>query len=368
MGLFALALLAAGAVLWAIDAVLPPQPVPDITVKLGHLRVHGSEIDTLFLGSSRIYHQISPSIFDRTMTTHGHRVRSFNFGIKGMFPPESLVVLRRILAQRPRGLRWIFIEAVDFRDEIRDEHRGTVRALHWHDLHGLGLILRSNWHFLRHFRPGQDDIDDLTGQVKIAGDHLSLYFLRKARVGALSERWLPEARHASGEDEQDEAEDTDALGPARDGYMPREVIPLPGAELKKYRKTLENLRTEGLEPTKRAPFTERIFAEVAAEIRRAGITPILLITPTISPSMSFQRAETEADRVPVFAFNDPAAFPALYEPGVRSDSDHLNHAGAERFSVALAERFAAYLAAQKGAPDKGPPQVSAGATPWVAGE
>src|SRR6266404_2822951 len=93
-----------------LNAILP---LPEIDVLSPNLRFflqHRDDFDTLFIGSSRIRHQISPAIFDRTMGAAGFPTRTFNFGVNAMVPPEDGYVLERLLGARPRHLKWVFIE------------------------------------------------------------------------------------------------------------------------------------------------------------------------------------------------------------------------------------------------------------------
>ena len=95
---------------------------------------HRDDFDTVFIGSSRFRHQISPAIFDRTMREAGLPTRTFNFGINGMVPPEDGYVLERLLGARPRHLKWVFIELEELQTKRVPEAEGTRRSLYWHDL------------------------------------------------------------------------------------------------------------------------------------------------------------------------------------------------------------------------------------------
>jgi len=72
-----------------------------------------------------------------------------------------------------------------------------------------------------------------------------------------------------------------------------------------------------------------------AAARRHGAEPILFLAPT-SSGVVFHPSHEVA---PLFDFSDPAQWPALFEPRYRADIGHLNSAGAEVFTRALAERF-----------------------------
>ena len=112
------------------------RPFPDLGVagpKLRFFNEHQDDFDTVFVGSSRINHQISPSIFDRIMGGAGHPTRTFNLGMNGMLPLESSFVLERLLKTKPRRLKWVFIELDDLETSRVPGAEGSRRYLYWHD-------------------------------------------------------------------------------------------------------------------------------------------------------------------------------------------------------------------------------------------
>jgi hypothetical protein len=94
-----------------LRAVLPfPEIDGGASQKFRFFSAHKDEFDTLFIGSSRIYFQISPAIFDRVTRESGLPTHSFNFGIGSTYLLESAYLLEQILNLKPRNLRWLFIE------------------------------------------------------------------------------------------------------------------------------------------------------------------------------------------------------------------------------------------------------------------
>ena len=122
--------------------MLPFPQIDGVSQKLRFFAAHKDEFDTLFIGSSRIYFQISPAIFDGVMRESGSPMRSFNFGIGGMHLPESAYVLEQVLNTKPRNLRWVFIELGELQTKWPHEAAGSRRALYWHDWRRTSLILR----------------------------------------------------------------------------------------------------------------------------------------------------------------------------------------------------------------------------------
>jgi hypothetical protein len=78
-------------------------------------------------------------------------------------------------------------------------------------------------------------------------------------------------------------------------------------------------------------------------VRAAGVEPIYVVIPVALPSPQARALVAHGLVAPVWAFNDPDAFPAIYEVSNRFDLHHLSNHGARLFSPLLAERFAAEL-------------------------
>src|SRR5438132_13091512 len=87
-----------------LHAILPFPEIDDgVSQKFRFFAAHKDEFDTLFLGSSRVYFQISPAIFDRVTRASGLPTHSFNFDIGGMYLPETSYLLQQILNRNRRN-------------------------------------------------------------------------------------------------------------------------------------------------------------------------------------------------------------------------------------------------------------------------
>src|SRR5262245_20462923 len=95
----------AGATFLLVGALLRAVAVPAggnvIGGKLEYWRAHGSEYDTVFVGSSHVLRAFVPSEFDRTLAELGLGSRSFNFGVQAVQLLESRYLVREILAAHP---------------------------------------------------------------------------------------------------------------------------------------------------------------------------------------------------------------------------------------------------------------------------
>ena len=126
-----------------LRVVLPfPEIDGGVSQKFRFFAAHKDEFDTLFIGSSRVYFQISPAIFDRVTRESGMPTHSFNFGIGGMYLPETAYLLEQILKLKPRNLRWVFIEYDELQTKWSPENQTSRRALYWADWKRVPLLLR----------------------------------------------------------------------------------------------------------------------------------------------------------------------------------------------------------------------------------
>ena len=303
----------------AISSALPSPRVFDIGQKLDHLAAH-PEIDTLFIGSSRIFHSVDPVLFDRDAAAHGVRTRSFNLGVDGMRPPESLYVTRLALARHP-GLRWVFIEAQDIFVKLPKQNIATARSVHWHDWRHTALVLRE----IRSRVPGALGLMCL---------HAQCYAGRTSNIGRgaelLAGRWRWVKRSAAPE----------PAWAGREGFVP-DTHPWASEERRaRYALAVETIRKTPPAPAQLTPVLREALREIVAEVRAAGATPIFVVTPTVLAREQFGALRAQGVDAELIGFYAPDAQPELFDAALHNDEEHLNARGAAVFSRALAAEFA----------------------------
>jgi hypothetical protein len=297
-------------------------PFPEIFLVSSNLRFfeqHREDFDTLFIGSSRFRHQISPGIFDRAMREAGLPTRTFNFGINGMFPPENGYVLERLLGAGPSHLKWVFIELAELDTRRVPETEGTRRALYWHDRKRTALVIGAI-----HEGGGYWEARDL---LLFHGTLFLKNFTNMGRKVDFS-RWATRVW-------KEEAL-SDQLGPRGDGFVPlsREM---PAAEAAVYETELK-YAVDNSGSRFVSASTENAYRQMAQEVRRAGAIPVFLITPlTMQIKLGFRPESGIAGDV--MSFNDARTYPQLYRKEMRIDSSHLNSEAAEAFTRLVAENF-----------------------------
>ena len=333
-----------GVHLW-LDAALPLPNVGEVSEKLAYFARHKDEFDAVFIGSSRVCRQIAPGAFDARVTAAtGQPMRSFNLGAPSMFLPESLYVIDRVLAQRPARLRWMFIELDDPRPRL-EEHAGLVRReVYWHGWRETTLVC-AQIVTVRGIHKGD--------RVRMLAHQIALFGRRWTHLGRAQE-WF-----ADGSLPMDRTSDDDnldaALGPAADGYAPyRGVLGekkggrgADDPDTRSFLAATAALKSGGARtqtPPTVSLLMRWLLTQKADTLRSRGIEPVFVIAPVTTDEETFRRLAKEGAVRPLFAFNDPAAYPELYQVNMRADTMHLNEPGSLLFTRLLAERFADYRA------------------------
>lgn len=317
------------AVTSAIGLRLPFPQMFGVAAKYRYLESHLADFDTLFVGSSRFNHQIVAKQFDhRIAALNGHKTRSFNFGVDGMWPPESLYVVRKILALRPPNLRWVVVDLMDLDCTFPNRANiTTVRSVYWHDLRHTCIALKD---IIR--SPKYRNLDR-TGLVL---DHAGLFLRQTLNLGRGAE-WL--GAMLEGRSKKKPRKEFDANA-GFDAGPEKSMEPSTRPE---YEGRVKNLSAK----MRAFPISQDFRAalrDLVEDICAAGAMPIFVQTPTVNPLENFSELP---DGVVAVRFNEPAKYPHLYDPELYYDFWHLNPKGAELFTDLLAERMAPLLKTKK---------------------
>ncbi len=324
---------------WGIREALP---FPDITLvkpKLDHLAAHHDDYDTLFLGSSRIYYQIIPALFDQLAAEHGLPTRSFNAAIAGMRPPEDAFYFDYILRHPPKHLRWVFIELASVRTGVDPDRIGTMRAIYWHDLARMWLIFQRALSSPRPLPRKHTWIKAIEAQIEPFGDfvdHLPLFIRNQTNLGGgsiFTSRLIYAAQRPP-------LPPRATLGPDLAGWIPTgrpEVM--TGDELADFEKALAARRVAPPYRDLGDSISQMAIETMIAKIEKLGATPVLVVPPTTNKRNFYPAPEREKKTI-VLDFCDLEKFPELYENRYRLDTDHLNTEGARVFTRIFVETWA----------------------------
>jgi hypothetical protein len=324
-----------------LHAILPLPEIDEVSDKLRYFKAHKDEFDTVFVGSSRTYHQISPEIFDEIMEQNRQPTRSFNFGIDGMNLPESAYVLELILDTKPANLKWVVVELDELQTNWFFQGEGSRRALYWHDWKRTSLVLRKVLGARTGFLwlpSGQKLLHAIfhKGPRSLVVFHTAQFQKNFTNLGRASDLWdYFSGRHPIAK--------TNWLGLTSDGYRPMKKVMGP-AKAKEYEKILSRA-LEKTKPELVSVYTEKSCRQCASEIRRHGATPVFLVqpTPTVQTELTFRGEAPGA----VISFNNARLYPDLFKNEWRIDIAHLNKPAAEGFTRLMANKFAEYLREEK---------------------
>jgi hypothetical protein len=323
-------ILAAALLNQIIPSPLIPSNVVFVSPKYAHYSIHKNEYNALFFGSSRIYNQVAPEIFDQVAKDHGLEINSFNFGIPAMRAVPGYVLLRDVLRQPPKNLKWVFIETpLDNGYEPIQNARAT-RSIYWHTVDNTRLaidyILKSN--------------ESLPEKIVLIGSHIIPFFYHQTNVGRLFSDWLSIHKFTA------EEKANSKIFLENEGYFPLHEEDMIKPEnfqeySAAYEATLEqvvrqnaHLDTVNLERNK-----QDLIDKIVQTVKAAGAVPIFVIPPTLEPQAALHHAYRVGQIPELLAFNDPEKYPELYALSYRYDTEHLTDAGSKLFSRFLAQAF-----------------------------
>ena len=312
-----------------------PQKVSGISLKEERFREQRKRIDILFVGSSRVFHGISPQVFDRTLHAAGRPWHSYNAGVDGMNPAEEFALVRRILAMHPPRLKYIFFEfqsdpgaGTPIRDDLVRE-----RDVYWRDWDsvlagfrkfalGLSSPLASSYG------------DPLSlGRLMYFGPLLSADFRLWVRNVTHFGDGFSIIRRAFGS-RADEASEVD-MPRSWNGFFPMSQA-MTGKILWEYRKSFQDLKAN---PVKRLPDpTMRSQLNRFARLMAARhIQVVLLLPPAVIGNPGDEINAPPGSML--LAYDNLDRYPQFYAEENRLDREHLNARGADLFSQELAEDF-----------------------------
>jgi hypothetical protein len=314
-----------------IGAMLPMPEVATVSAKLAHFSRHRDDYDTLFIGSSRVYRQIDPALFDRLTSEQGIDSHSFNFGIEAMHSPEDLYLCEQILALKPARLKRVFLESSGFYHTFPNRDTESMRVVYWHDARRLFLL--SKLIFSTAEKPvkprsWEKELTAQTEKFNLFGQHLAIFFKRFCNLGQYASLFSfasepPDRAHRM------------SLGPAEDGFKPLD-FPFEGVELEQYKKRCLDLIRQPARKSQLPPLAAKSLDSLIKAIRRTGAEITILISPTMNSERFYPKAKSD---VSVLDFSNLTEWPALFASEHRFNSGHLNSAGAAIYTRALAGSY-----------------------------
>lgn len=322
-----------------LNGIEPFIEVPILRDKWSYWQKNKDNFDTVFIGTSRVFRGVMPSIFDQMTADAGVPTKSYNFGIDGMFPPEDAYVSEHLLRDPPKNLRWVFIEMGVFLGDFEGRPAKSIRSIYWHDWPRTSLSMRNKlWPKKKKvkWRKWFETEDNEPSAASVAMKHLELFFINRLNIGRGANAWnrIAFRRPIVKED----------FGAKEDGFLP---IPgdgiMRGEILAKYEEEFAERQVTPARVVPLRPYSQESFDRVLMFARKAGARVIFLGAPTTGELSGHPSQKPE---VPVFDYRDIHKYPELFEKSARTDTAHLTPKGAELFTRRIADDFVAYVQSQ----------------------
>ena len=316
--------------------------------------------DTVVIGPSTTLRQVDPEIFDTVLGASGIGSRTFNFGVAGMIPPETLYMLARILELEPPRLKRVFVELRGHPLERRGQYSRTRRFVSWHDMpttwRALGMTMtspdgRSFGNVQRHTRAFAYRFASL-GRVRemlserLAGTDASRRQSQRRQLRAF--------RAAIGEKQNGFVSLDEAL--RIEVYQTRRR--LQGRQRRWFQRDDDLLRSSGrpLLDISGAPRTDQqlnpqeaaFLADMAELADDSGLELVFFLGPDRRGEYFLPAAHRQGLIETFLDFDQPDRYPRLFDKVVWFDEAHLNATGASLYTEALAEAYVRSVASDGG--------------------
>jgi hypothetical protein len=319
-----------------LRSVFPGRGTTLIETKVAWFEEHGTEYDTIFLGSSRCYRGFRPELFDQLTDARGVATRSFNFGTPGSRAFETFRVLDRI-EHFEHDLKWVFIdpERLDWLRQM-DEDMLVRSYIEWHDVPTTWLVF--DYIFDQDLTLGEK-LDRLLANARSCGYHV-------ANIGSTEDL----VDELLGKAIVDRTDQRDRLGERLDGWLPLSPETAQQREEKNdtfntpkrqgaYLKKVDLLRKEKAEIAPASDSATAFFERIARKVEAMGAVPIFVIQPGMKWQHELINAHNQGRVRHLLRYDDPDVVPVLFEPENRWDQHHLGLSGAEIFTTMLAQDF-----------------------------
>ncbi|MEZ4757987.1 MAG: hypothetical protein R2817_14260 [Flavobacteriales bacterium] len=305
--------------------------------KAADLRHLGDSVDVVFIGSSRMYRGLVPTVFDSLAPRPGRR--AYNLGVAAMTIVPAFRLAEGLLddpALTP-GLTHLFLEVQDL-PPIEQALMGKYRETHWHSWREFAWITRAVLGSTKAW----------TAKAMVLKTHLTATLYGSTLTGEyLALRNTLREEHYGSE----------KVG--RNGYYPLEQEVMDNDRPEVTAGLLQGRQALLDDPAELARrMNEAVAAHDAAEAepgaawlarytalqercRARGITLVLVLPPRGATPYTTATLRRLA-HLPQLDLSDPRRYPDLYAVERSFDAGHLDRAGAIRFTQYLVEAWAGH--------------------------
>lgn len=289
----------------------------------------------LFVGSSHTTHQVIPKIVDETLRERGLEHRSYVLGLGGATPHQMNFLLAEALRSEPANLALVVMEAAPWDYELDTT---SWRGIWWHSP-------AQTWDVAQTVLATERSKAD---KWMLIEGHLRLAFKKNFCIGVgvkifepLSlwlSRWISDVYgfpYYGPPKKNDDLKSTFLEG---HGYS---------RLLQKHGSMIGFREGDVIAPKLEfALYNPPGLQRQVDRFHRRGLKLVYLLSPTTIDHTAIQDLHDEGILPHLFDFNQPELYPALFVREHRFDRTHINHDGAEVYSVLVAERLADLFAQQ----------------------
>jgi hypothetical protein len=214
---------------------------------------------------------------------------------------------------------------------------GTIRASYWHDWERTRLMGK------RFLQDCAQTRDSLGKRADISWLEWGRAYARPLGLGLESLRLFAEASTSLGRGavlaSRRLSHEPAKRSKLEDAWIhPTGDESMKGKELAEFESAWASLQQNPRRLESGDPVSKEALGILLGKLAKIGVTPVFLIPPTLN-SRQFFPDMLRAQSLMVFDFSDPQLYPEFFVPNHRSDNVHLNAAGAEIFTRAIALRF-----------------------------
>lgn len=322
---------------FGLDLILPYYwGNPWYSSKIQELEESRSQLpEAFFFGSSRIYRQLKPEVFDSTFSALStQELSSYNLGAPSTFTPQTYYLYRNFLeSDLSENTRYVFLELMEI-DTLSEQTLHQERTNYWMNFRDLSLVLQSLW---------QDPQLSTNSRWKSFRRYSASWLEQLFRLGHFKEQLLNDnyySREFTGTAGYYplEAELAQTQHPAiRENFELRREILAQNPEQLKKPAALQETRPQHMDNWLNQPHLERL-RKIISDSEKRGIHVIFLLTPRHA-TPQLLRLSQEIPEPNIINLSDPGEYPGFYDPELSFDIGHLNRKGSRIFSIEVAREF-----------------------------
>lgn len=319
------------------------RPLPETTLyfrtKIDWYRRHRDEIDTVFLGTSRVMRSIDPRIIDTGTAACGRPTHSFNFGVVGQTYLQVLAILEEIKNNPPKKLQYFIFEPRN--NALIDKSLKSIYLQHF-----------MTW---KNFIPALHEALANPNNARERWPHffllIEMYLYHKLGIGIsdeIDQEFILDRSTVKIDDNFRGFVPFDEITEAYEKFPPEyfdhfseHMVGFPDNEngdafKRRYATWIDDVQHKRADGEAWAP----VFTEEFTYIDRIKAQKFALMPPSVYPNEPAIRQffREKYPQVPVL-FPDLLTFPALYNLDYWYDDGHLNHIGAKLYSQWVAEQL-----------------------------